>query len=56
MPFSAHHVRQHAVLIGVISGDVQLDSLIKVIAEGQALYLRDPKLVEMPLKAFLYQI
>lgn len=44
------------MLICIISGDVQLDSLIKVVAEGQALYLRDPKLVEMPRKAFSYQI
>lgn len=42
------------MLICLISGDVKLDPWTKVISEGQALYLGDPSLVEMPLKEILY--
>lgn len=55
MPFSVHHVGRHTVFTCLISGDVELDPLTKMISGSQALYLRDLNLVEMPLKVFLYQ-
>lgn len=42
------------MLMYLISGDIELAPLTKVILEGQALYLGDPNLVEMPLKEILY--
>lgn len=50
---SALHQAAHSVHMSY-SGDVELDPLTKGISEGQAPYLGDPNLVEMPLKEILY--